>query len=499
MNLLSKNTYLSLLSLTFLSACVTTNTLKVESSNISILRSVPISVAVAIPEESRKIAMATVGQTGCWGTPSAPGPFGQIFSDTVRDRFARLFDNAQIVNSPAEAAGVDAIFEARLEKVEWAGGCLISPDGFFSAKGSFKAIDESGRAIWTSNRTESRQQVGMVANLELGTNFGQRISGLVDGWVQELQILPVQQYALDENIQVPETSRYARSNSVRNPVISQARTATPVRQAIAPKFPMAPLDLKFKKVSEQPDAIGVIIANADYSKLAKDIPDVAPAYADALSVKRYFTQGLGIKEGNIIDLKDATGSQMIRVFGSAINHRGQLHDWIKPGKSKVYIYYAGHGAPSNVDGSAYLVPSDADASRIDLNGYSLKTLYDNLAKLDTKEATVILEACFSGASQGGTLVKNASPIFLKPKKALVPDGITVIAAGAPDQIASWEENKSHGLFTQYYLKAMAGAADENKNGKITNDELDTYLKDTMTYYARRYYGRDQVAQIVKGR
>ena len=30
-------------------------------------------------------------------------------------------------------------------------------------------------------------------------------------------------------------------------------------------------------------------------------------------------------------------------------------------------------------------------------------------------------------------------------------------------------------------------------------ELDAYLEDTMTYYARRYYGRDQTAQIVAGR
>ena len=33
------------------------------------------------------------------------------------------------------------------------------------------------------------------------------------------------------------------------------------------------------------------------------------------------------------------------------------------------------------DGSAYLVPADADATRIRLNGYRLATLYKNLGKL----------------------------------------------------------------------------------------------------------------------
>ncbi len=32
-----------------------------------------------------------------------------------------------------------------------------------------------------------------------------------------------------------------------------------------------------------------------------------------------------------------------------------------------------------------------------------------------------------------------------------------------------------------------------------HQELDAYLKDTLTYFARRYYGRDQAAQIVVGK
>jgi hypothetical protein len=35
------------------------------------------------------------------------------------------------------------------------------------------------------------------------------------------------------------------------------------------------------------------------------------------------------------------------------------------------------------------------------------------------------------------------------------------------------------------------------DGHVTLDGLDHYLKDTLTYFARRYYGRDQVANFVK--
>ena len=76
--------------------------------------------------------------------------------------------------------------------------------------------------------------------------------------------------------------------------------------------------------------------------------------------------------------------------------------------------------------------------------------------------------------------------------------ITVISAGALNQIASWEQDKSHGLFTKYFLKGMSGDADEDKDGKVSWAELKGYLGRTMTRLAMRYYGRQQEAQIVVG-
>ena len=85
-----------------------------------------------------------------------------------------------------------------------------------------------------------------------------------------------------------------------------------------------------------------------------------------------------------------------------------------------------------------------------------------------------------------------------------PTDITVISAGAADQVATWEKDSSQSLFTKYFLKGMSGEGDKkpygNGNGKVSLKELKKYLNGTMTYYARRYYGRTQTAQmIVNGR
>ena len=296
-----------------------------------------------------------------------------------------------------------------------------------------------------------------------------------------------------------------QSEEQRAPVAAAAATTRTPRPATARTgtFSERPLEVSFARVQPRPDDVAVIIGNADYGRMGKDIPDVVPAYADAEGFKRYAIEALGVREGNVIDLRDATGAQLVRVFGSGDNPRGQLYDWVRPGRSRVFVYYAGHGAPGGREGAAYMVPSDADAARIELNGYSLEVLYRNLGQLSAEAVTVVLESCFSGASQAGSVISNASPVFLKPRATKVPANVTVIAAGAADQIASWEEDKSHGLFTKYFLKGMAGEADAapygNGDGTVGMDEIDRYLKDTLTYYARRYYGRDQTVKITVGK
>ncbi|MGE5506790.1 MAG: hypothetical protein ACM31L_20380 [Actinomycetota bacterium] len=53
------------------------------------------------------------------------------------------------------------------------------------------------------------------------------------------------------------------------------------------------------------------------------------------------------------------------------------------------------------------------------------------------------------------------------------------------------------LLLAHFLEGMGGKADYDKDGKVSLDELDRYLKETLSYQARRHYGRDQTAQVVR--
>jgi len=208
-------------------------------------------------------------------------------------------------------------------------------------------------------------------------------------------------------------------------------------------------------------------------------------------------KGGSISKENILRIENATQSDLIAAFGSHRNFKGTAYNWVKPNQSNLYIYYVGHGAPSQDGG--LLIPTDAKYNNIDLNGYPVDQLLSNLSKIPSKSTTVILESCFSGLSEGGSLVSNASPVYLKNGEASIPNNINLITAAGPNQIASWQKNKRSSLFTKYLLEGLYGAADGdgygNGDGKISQFELQAYLNDTMTYQARRTYGRDQNSQV----
>jgi peptidoglycan hydrolase-like protein with peptidoglycan-binding domain len=247
---------------------------------------------------------------------------------------------------------------------------------------------------------------------------------------------------------------------------------------------------------EHKHSIAVIIGNRDYTGRT---PDVAYAGNDADAVRRFVTADLGYRDGNIIDLRDASLTQLNATFGTAGNHRGRLFDYVRAGKSDVIVFYSGHGVPGLRDRKGYLLPVDADPNRAELNGYPLDTLLANLAKVPARSMAVYIDACFSGESQKGLLVRATSGITVQTKVPKSSKAMVVVTAAQNDQFASWDEDAKHGLFTKHLLEALRGKADGegygDGDGKVTLAELRAYLDEEMTYQARRRWSRDQNASV----
>lgn len=255
------------------------------------------------------------------------------------------------------------------------------------------------------------------------------------------------------------------------------------------------------KGDDHADDVAVIIGNKDYLANNHKVPDVAYALNDAEQMRRFVIDTLGYREGNVILVKNATQASLVSLFGNERTPRGKLYGWLKPERSRIFVYYSGHGAPSLADGQGYLLPVDGDPNTIELNGYALELLYRNLGQLPARQVTVVLDACFSGSSQAGMVVSSASPAMLKvvDTKAVLPSA-TVITAAAVSEVASWDEDAQLGLFTRQFLEAAGGKADQegsgNGDGEVTVAELRSYLAEQVPYLARRLYLREQHPQVI---
>ena len=94
---------------------------------------------------------------------------------------------------------------------------------------------------------------------------------------------------------------------------------------------------------------------------------------------------------------------------------------------------------------------------VQLNGYPIDLLYGNMGKMaEAASIRVFLDACFSGDRQAGMLIRSASPVFVS---AALPNlsgkSMAVLTATSGDEVASWDEQAEHGMFTHHLLARLA--------------------------------------------
>lgn len=241
-------------------------------------------------------------------------------------------------------------------------------------------------------------------------------------------------------------------------------------------------------------AVAVVIGNKNYQDA--DVPRVDYAINDASIICKYFEKAFGVKPAMIYKETDAKQSVFNKYFGTKEHPEGKLHDYVNPdGTSDVFVYYSGHGMPDPETKLPYLMPVDCARSQVAQTGYNLEVLYANLSDLPARSVTVIIDACFSGQSHGGPLLREISPVIIEvsPEVSL-PNGI-IFTSSQAGQVSTWYPEKKHGLFTYFFLKALQGSADSNMDNRITVGEMADYLQDQsegVPRKARELHGWQQM-------
>ena len=222
------------------------------------------------------------------------------------------------------------------------------------------------------------------------------------------------------------------------------------------------VDKGIPEASEVNDRLfAVIIANEDYQREV----DVNFAVNDGNTFGEYCRKTLGIPEQNIHIVENATLNNILAEV-----------DWITKvaeayqGEAGLIFYYAGHGIPDESTGDAYLLPVDGYGSNIN-TGYKLDNLYASLSSAPSRYTYVFLDACFSGAERGGSMIASARGIAIRAKASAPKGNMVVFSAAQGDETAYPYKEKGHGMFTYYLLKKL-----QESGGDVPLGELSDYVR-----------------------
>lgn len=260
----------------------------------------------------------------------------------------------------------------------------------------------------------------------------------------------------------PKTSSKASSKAMAtpqpNPALVQPPTPQPNPAPVA-KTSSVDTNIPTSKTTNE-NMFVIIIANEEYKNVAK----VPYALNDGRIFAKYCQQTLGVPAKQVKLYENATYNDMRLAIAWLKNVCDKFE-----GDASVIFYYTGHGIPDESDKSAYLLPVDGDG-RYASTGYKIDDLYEKLGAMPAKSITVLLDACFSGATRDGKMVSQAKGVAIKAKKGIPQGNTVVLSAAQGDETAGFKEDEGHGMFTYYLLKKLQAT-----KGDVTLQDLSRYI------------------------
>lgn len=312
----------------------------------------------------------------------------------------------------------------------------------------------------------------------------------------------------------PDLAVRGRSHSIRTPVtlqigdnvieITAVDKAGNASQAIRTVVRSAPLGAAPSSPSSpQSDRWAVVIGIGAYDNPA--IPRLKFSVADADGIYRTLIGPAGFKKDNVLLLTDTaerkpTLKNIKWALGTFLARTAKKDD-------TVVIFFAGHGAPEadprglERDGLAkYLIPSDADPDDLYSTALPMDELQTIFGRLEAERVVVFLDACYSGAAGGRTFASKKTrasavdDLFLE--RLTRSKGRAIVTASRPGEVSFELSDLHHGIFTYYLIEGLKGAADLNRDGVVTLQELYEYLEQQVTRKSRAVGGNQH--PVMKG-
>ena len=288
-----------------------------------------------------------------------------------------------------------------------------------------------------------------------------QLESSVDGHGNFLKDIPIQ---LGTNTIVVEAADLLGNHSRTSVVVEGEKYALPDLTRIESASQMNALYSR---------SLAVVIGINQY----ENWPALEFATADARAVKTAL-ENSGFDEIVMILDNEATQRRILTELFDKLPQMVENND-------RVLFYFAGHGQTEDLPGGGkrgYIIPVDADTLNYASTAVSMEQIRSLSSRIRAKHLLYVMDSCYSGLglNRSAGVWPGIGDYLRKVSAMRVVQIIT--GGGQGEQV---QEREGHGLFTSYFLKAIAGEADIDKDNVVTGTELGAYLRPTVSNASRQ--------------
>jgi len=209
----------------------------------------------------------------------------------------------------------------------------------------------------------------------------------------------------------------------------------------------------------------------------------------------------GVPTKNIMVMSASRAAKEYRFMPIAKHIKVELVQWLKfrkPG-DRIILAFSGHGI--QLGKVCYFCPADSDLRKLETM-VSFETIYELLELCPAEVKLLINDACRTNpfAPKTRDIIPGLASVT-RPQAIPLPGGIAALFACAAGQAAFEDKGlgkgkpPGHGVFFHFLIEAFQGAADADKNGKITVTELHAYVAGKVEEYVSRKFGEKQTPTL----
>lgn len=147
----------------------------------------------------------------------------------------------------------------------------------------------------------------------------------------------------------------------------------------------------------------------------------------------------------------------------------------------ILLFFSGHGIKDergNLYLATHITHKNQAGELVKATAVPASFVHEIMSNCRSKRQIVILDCCFSGAFAQGLLAKDDGSVDIRNQ--LGSEGRAVLTSSTSTQYSFEQKGTELSIYTHYLIEGMeTGAADRDKDGMVSVDELHEYAKNKV--------------------